>query len=125
MRRRFLGLSQTVLANAVGLTFQQLQKYERGHNRISASKLYGLALRLQSPISWFFEGLPSTDAGEASEAMRQAEEQAHALQAFLLSPEGLEFATLLPQTSRSARTQLLNLVRAMTGAEEGAPDTAP
>ncbi|PIB94649.1 helix-turn-helix domain-containing protein [Caulobacter sp. FWC2] len=120
MRRRVLGLSQTVLANAVGLTFQQLQKYERGHNRISASKLYGLALRLQSPVSWFFEGLPSTDAEEVSGAMRQAEEQAHALQAFLLSPEGLEFATLLPRTSKSARSQLLNLVRAMAG-EDDAP----
>jgi transcriptional regulator with XRE-family HTH domain len=119
MRRRVLGLSQTVLANAVGLTFQQLQKYERGHNRISASKLYGLALRLQSPVSWFFEGLPSTDAEEVSEAMRQAEEQAHALQAFLLSPEGLEFATLLPRTPKSARSQLLNLVRAMAGEDDG------
>lgn len=120
MRRRALGLSQTTLAESVGLTFQQLQKYERGHNRISASKLYGLALRLQSPLSWFFEGLPSTDAEPMSEAMRHAEEQAHAVQAFLLSPEGLEFATLLPRTPRNAQSQLLHLVRAMAGATEEA-----
>jgi transcriptional regulator with XRE-family HTH domain len=56
-RRQSLGVSQGVLAQAIGVTFQQVQKYERGHNRISASKLYAIARMLRTPLAWFFEGL--------------------------------------------------------------------
>ena len=58
-----LDLSQTQLADALGLTFQQLQKYEKGVNRISASRLQHISHILQVPISFFFEGLPSTSQG--------------------------------------------------------------
>ena len=57
LRRKELKISQEKLAETLGLTFQQVQKYERGANRISASKLYEIARSLQAPISWFFEGL--------------------------------------------------------------------
>ena len=57
MRRRILGISQEKLADALGLTFQQVQKYERGANRVSASNLYEIARTLQAPITYFFEGL--------------------------------------------------------------------
>lgn len=53
-RRVLCGLSQTELANAIGLTFQQLQKYERGMNRISASKLWQISQVLDVPVQWFF-----------------------------------------------------------------------
>jgi transcriptional regulator with XRE-family HTH domain len=53
-----LGMSQTKLGDAVGLTFQQVQKYEKGTNRIGASRLQQVALVLQVPASFFFEGLP-------------------------------------------------------------------
>ena len=56
LRRDFLGYSQHRLADALGLTFQQIQKYEKGANRISASKLYELALVLDVGIEFFFEG---------------------------------------------------------------------
>ena len=56
-RRVLLGLSQEKLAQAIGLTFQQLQKYERGHNRISASRLYELAQLFDVPASYFYEGM--------------------------------------------------------------------
>lgn len=56
-RRRDLGLSQSDLARAIGLTFQQVQKYERGANRISASKLWAIAGALNVDIQYFFEGL--------------------------------------------------------------------
>jgi transcriptional regulator with XRE-family HTH domain len=59
MRRLMLGLTQTELANALGITFQQIQKYEKGVNRISAGKLQQLSSLLQAPIPFFFEGLPS------------------------------------------------------------------
>jgi transcriptional regulator with XRE-family HTH domain len=54
-RRVLCGLSQTELANAIGLTFQQLQKYERGMNRISASKLWQISQVLDLPVQWFFK----------------------------------------------------------------------
>ena len=58
-RRKLLGLSQTALGNALGLTFQQVQKYENGANRISASRLYQTASILDVPIPFFFEDMPS------------------------------------------------------------------
>jgi transcriptional regulator with XRE-family HTH domain len=59
MRRTLLGMTQTSLGEAIGLTFQQVQKYERGTNRISASRLYDLARVLDVPIEFFFEELPA------------------------------------------------------------------
>lgn len=67
LRRVFLGYSQEKLANALGLTFQQIQKYERGANRISASKLYELSRILSVPVTYFFEGVESEgDSGSGS-----------------------------------------------------------
>jgi transcriptional regulator with XRE-family HTH domain len=56
-RRRELRLSQSDLAKALGLTFQQVQKYERGRNRVSASKLWYIAKALDVAVQWFFEEL--------------------------------------------------------------------
>ena len=56
LRRKILGVSQERLADALGLTFQQVQKYERGANRVSASKLYEIAATLQTQIAYFFAG---------------------------------------------------------------------
>lgn len=58
LRRTLLGISQEVLADAVGLTFQQVQKYERGTNRMGASRLFDMATVLQVDISYFYEGMP-------------------------------------------------------------------
>jgi transcriptional regulator with XRE-family HTH domain len=65
MRRKMLSMSQTELADAVGVTFQQIQKYEKGTNRISASRLQQIARVLQVPISFFFEDprSPSRELG--------------------------------------------------------------
>jgi transcriptional regulator with XRE-family HTH domain len=60
MRRLILDMSQTDLANALGLTFQQVQKYEKGTNRIGASRLQHISQILQAPVPFFFEGV--TDA---------------------------------------------------------------
>jgi transcriptional regulator with XRE-family HTH domain len=56
LRRVYLGFSQARLAGVLGLTFQQIQKYERGVNRISASKLFELAVLLDVPVGFFFDG---------------------------------------------------------------------
>ncbi len=58
MRRTLLGMTQTDLGDALGLTFQQVQKYERGTNRISASRLYGLSQVFDVTVEYFFEDMP-------------------------------------------------------------------
>src|SRR5438270_8920735 len=71
MRRKELGLSQERLADAVGLTFQQIQKYERAANRVSASKLWELAQALGVGIGYFYDGLAemAVDRGAPREGM--------------------------------------------------------
>src|SRR5262245_47137937 len=69
MRRIMLAMSQVKLGAALGLTFQQVQKYERGATRISASRLQHLSQILQVPVAFFFEGLPNASAPyESSES---------------------------------------------------------
>lgn len=67
IRRTLLGMSQEKLGDAIGLTFQQVQKYERGSNRISAGTLFRLSQILEVPVSFFFDGLPSEVAESRSE----------------------------------------------------------
>jgi transcriptional regulator with XRE-family HTH domain len=64
LRRTLLGLSQGKLGAAVGLTFQQIQKYERGANRIGGSRLYALSQILDVPVDFFFEDMPPEISGE-------------------------------------------------------------
>lgn len=62
IRRQKLGISQTALGNAARITFQQVQKYERGTNRMSASRLFQFAQALEVPVGFFFEGAPKERA---------------------------------------------------------------
>jgi transcriptional regulator with XRE-family HTH domain len=114
MRRRFLGLTQQALAESLGLTFQQVQKYERGANRVSASKLYEIARALHVPVPYFFEGLADTGSG-ADDSARDTE---LSIREFLMTPEGQELAQLYPRIGPSRlRRQVLELVRAIAGDE--------
>jgi len=116
MRRKILGVSQERLAEDLGLTFQQIQKYERGANRVSASKLYEIAKSLQSSVGYFFEGLADT----SNEGV--AENGDVFVHDFLMTPEGLELASLFPKiTKPKVRRRILELVRSMAE-EEGADD---
>jgi transcriptional regulator with XRE-family HTH domain len=63
MRRLMLGMSQTELADAIGITFQQVQKYEKGTNRVSASRLQQIARVLRAPVSYFFDDLMQRSRG--------------------------------------------------------------
>jgi transcriptional regulator with XRE-family HTH domain len=63
LRRTMMGMSQERLGEALGLTFQQVQKYERGSNRVGASRLFDLSRVLDVPISFFFDDMPETLAG--------------------------------------------------------------
>ncbi|HEY4547011.1 MAG TPA: helix-turn-helix transcriptional regulator [Pedomonas sp.] len=70
-RRRLLGITQEKLGEALGLTFQQVQKYERGSNRISASRLFELSRILAVPVTYFYEGAEALD-GEANAVLPEA-----------------------------------------------------
>src|ERR1700761_8162301 len=73
LRRNLSGMSQEQLGKALGLTFQQIQKYERGTNRMGASRLYQLADTLAIPIQWFFEELQSGAPVRGFSENKQAE----------------------------------------------------
>lgn len=86
-RRKFLGVSQEQLADALNISFQQVQKYERGANRISASRLFEIARFLSAPVSHFFDGLdgavPEGPVDSADDAIR----------AMVFAPGGAELAS--------------------------------
>ena len=109
LRRRAVNISQERLAEALGLTFQQVQKYERGLNRVSASKLYDIARTLSAPISYFFEGLASPDA----EVLVAEPDGAEFLYDLVMTPEGLELAALFPRIDRRHRRLVLDMARAL------------
>lgn len=66
LQRNMMGMSQEKLGESLGITFQQVQKYEKGTNRVGASRLQSIAAVLSVPISYFFDGAPGGDSGGAS-----------------------------------------------------------
>lgn len=103
MRRKEMGVSQERLAEALGITFQQVQKYERGANRVSASKLWEIAGTLRTPVSYFYDGLEGQSGGGSPQTSAQA---------FLSSSEGLELLAAFPRITEPAiRRKLVELVR--------------
>ena len=92
LRRTLLGLSQTKLGDALGLTFQQIQKYERGANRIGSSRLYKLSKILDIPVSFFFEEIKNETLGRKKTSRGQE--------------------PFISETEKMSRRQTLELVRA-------------
>jgi transcriptional regulator with XRE-family HTH domain len=112
-RRLEAGLSQERLAEILGLTFQQVQKYEKGVNRIAASRLFDIAAALDVPVGFFFDGLSS---GAASGV---AEDGPNGL-VFdtLASPDGLQLLTLFGSIkNQRVRRRVVDLVRALADDE--------
>jgi transcriptional regulator with XRE-family HTH domain len=102
-----LGVSQEKLADAVGLTFQQVQKYERGANRVSASRLWEIAGALQVGIGYFYDGLPEPTEGDKAPVRRDVED-------LLLINDGPELAaSFLRVRDPKLRRKLVELIRAM------------
>jgi transcriptional regulator with XRE-family HTH domain len=115
MRRKELGISQERLAESIGLTFQQVQKYERAANRVSASKLWEMARALSTNISYFYEGLGEGVEIAGSNLPRET------LQDFLLTAEGMELAAAFPKIAKGrVRRKVLDLVRAMAVEDDAA-----
>jgi transcriptional regulator with XRE-family HTH domain len=114
MRRLMLGMSQEKLGDALDLTFQQIQKYEKGANRIGASRLQQIALILQVPVSFFFEGVPSP----TGPAGAFAEADIPDVSATLLSTsDGLALAKAFMRIeNRRLRRRIVDLVEEMADA---------
>ena len=87
MRRMMLSMSQEKLGNSLGLTFQQVQKYEKGTNRIGASRLQQISQILEVPVSFFFEGAPTVAVGRA-DGLTEAPSPAYVSE-FLATADGL------------------------------------
>jgi len=108
-RRLEIGMSQEKLAELLGVTFQQVQKYEKGVNRIAASRLHDIAASLDVPIAKFFEGLGGRAAAGVAETSRDYIDDA------LATPEGSELMSLFASIkSRKVRRQVVELVKALT-----------
>ena len=88
MRRMMLGMSQEKLGDSLGLTFQQVQKYEKGTNRIGASRLQQISHVLQVPVAFFFEGAPNAQMVGRHEGLAEAPSPAY-VSDFLATADGL------------------------------------
>jgi transcriptional regulator with XRE-family HTH domain len=117
MRRMLASVSQEKLGEALGLTFQQVQKYEKGTNRISASRLQNIAKILGVPVSFFFEGAPLGESliggmGESSSPGYVAD--------FLSTSEGVQLnKAFIKITDPKVRRKVIDLVEALaTGMDD-------
>lgn len=116
LRRMLLGMSQERLGESMGLTFQQVQKYEKGVNRIGASRLFQISKILDVPVQFFFEEAPHADAGPAR-GMAEADSETFILE-FLNSREGLELNRAFVKIANSkVRKSVVDLVRALSASE--------
>jgi transcriptional regulator with XRE-family HTH domain len=116
MRRMMLGMSQEKLGDALSLTFQQVQKYEKGTNRIGASRLQQIAHFLQVPVSFFFEGAP--EVGGASLGMAEAPSPAYVAD-FLATSDGLALTKAFMRIKDAKlRRRIVDLVSQIAGEDD-------
>ncbi len=116
LRRMLLGMSQEKLADQLGLTFQQVQKYEKGINRIGASRLFELSQLLGVGVAFFYEDAPSaTGAMSAAPGFSETSGENYIVD-FLNSREGLDLnRAFLRITDAKVRRSIIDLVRSLAG----------
>ncbi|MGE3143040.1 MAG: helix-turn-helix domain-containing protein [Hyphomonadaceae bacterium] len=111
-RRRLLGLTQQQLAESIGIRFQQIQKYECGANRVTASRLFELSVALNVPVNYFFEGLQQ--AAPAPGALAAPANDRDLIAADVLSQkETLELIRAYYKLGERPRRRLLDLAKAL------------
>ncbi|WP_371396326.1 helix-turn-helix domain-containing protein [Fretibacter rubidus] len=113
VRRQVLKMSQEKLGDMLGVTFQQVQKYERGANRVGASRLWKMSRVLDVPVSFFFDGLKGYEddlpAGQFAEG-----DQTPIVYDFIRSTDGVSLATAVSKIKNKAvRRQILELARSL------------
>lgn len=117
MRRMLAGISQEKLGGALGLTFQQVQKYEKGSNRISASRLQQIAQMLDVPVAFFFDGAPTGDIPAPGLADSAATTY---VSEFLATSEGVQLTKAFAQIkSNRVRRRIIDLVESLAEADGG------
>jgi transcriptional regulator with XRE-family HTH domain len=116
MRRMMLNMSQEKLGDALGLTFQQVQKYEKGANRIGASRLQQISQILQVPVSFFFEGAPN-QGPERPPGLGEAPSPAY-VSDFLATSDGLALTKAFVRIKDGKlRRRIVDLVETIAGEE--------
>ncbi|MBN9023793.1 MAG: helix-turn-helix transcriptional regulator [Rhizobiales bacterium] len=119
LRRMMLGMSQEKLGENLGITFQQIQKYEKGTNRIGASRLQHIARVLTVPVSFFFEDAPGAAPAEPGVAGMAERPSASYVVDFLSSSEGVQLnKAFIRIKDPKIRRKVIELVRAMAGADD-------
>lgn len=108
-RRRLLGLTQQQLAETVGIRFQQIQKYECGANRVSASRLFELAEALDVPVQYFYEGLSERDSDPTAEPTLAAD--------ILSQKETMDLVRAYYRLGERPRKRLLELAKSLEPSE--------
>jgi transcriptional regulator with XRE-family HTH domain len=117
MRRMMLGMSQEKLGDALGLTFQQVQKYEKGTNRIGASRLQQISHILQVPVAFFFEGAPHLAGGPVPDGAEHAPSPAY-VSDFLATSDGLSLTKAFMRIpDAKLRRRIVDLVQQIAGEE--------
>jgi transcriptional regulator with XRE-family HTH domain len=117
MRRMMLSMSQEKLGNSLGLTFQQVQKYEKGTNRIGASRLQQISHILQVPVAFFFEGAPAV-GGSRSDGLGEAPSPAY-VSDFLATSDGLALTKAFMRiTDSKLRRRIVDLVEQIASSEK-------
>lgn len=117
LRRKQLGYSQEKLGEILGLTFQQIQKYEKGLNRISAGRLFEISKILQAPVSFFFEGAYLESERDAQlEAV--AEDNAPSMLTQALTTESVNLLSAFSRVGdQKSRKALIDMANAMANAQ--------
>jgi transcriptional regulator with XRE-family HTH domain len=103
VRRQLIGMSQEKLGELLGITFQQVQKYEKGSNRISASRLYYAAKTLGVPVQFFFDDIPGLEAAAGFGEPREED----SVMSSLMNAEGVAVAKAFRDASSSAKRKLI------------------
>jgi transcriptional regulator with XRE-family HTH domain len=115
LRRMILGVSQEKVGDSLGITFQQVQKYEKGTNRISASRLQQIANILSVPVPYFFEDQPSDQMGSSGK-----DADHHHGTEFLSDPQAFRLNSAFARIKDAkVRRAVIDLVRALGDGQEG------
>ncbi len=113
LRRNMLSMSQEKLGEGLGITFQQIQKYEKGTNRVGASRLQAISTVLGVPVSFFFEDAPGHDPTGA-QGMAEDNSTSYVVD-FLNSAEGLQLnRSFVKITDSKVRKKIIDLVKALS-----------
>ena len=120
LRRTMAKMSQEKLGEALGVTFQQVQKYEKGTNRIGASRMQQISETLNVPISFFFEDAPGSESTASGEGMEEADSATFVMD-FLSTGEGIELNSAFVRiTNASIRRKIIEMVSTLAN-ETGDP----